>query len=30
LAPEAVQAFVAGYTEELNRDRAGASNRRVE
>ena len=30
LAPEAVQAFVASYTEELNRLRAGASSRRDE
>ena len=30
LAPDAVAAFVAGYTEELNRDRAGATARRTE
>ena len=29
LAPEAVAAFVAGYTEEINRDRAGATARRA-
>lgn len=30
LAPGTVQTFVAGYTEEFNRDRAGAASRRVE